>query len=668
MSWIRNREIRVAATGLACMYLFGLIERAISVSETIPHVYGDAAGMLGVLCVGIAGYVVLQRLDIERGLRSLLYFAWLLFFIYTLSDFLDEFPAIFPPENPLLGKRQYLHRILEVLFWSTGLTIVILGLFAVAIEGSVARRDARFQRARGEDATRETQRTQEQLALFHHAIEQARDAVVIIGLDDHILFANEAFHTLLGIPEGSSIGTRAAALNTSVGVQHEEMIQTTRQQGSWKGQVEARRSDGTPIHVDARLTVFLDGAGNPAGIVGIARDVTEERRVAAALAESEERHRLLAEHATDIISTHTRDGHWVYVSPSVRTILGYAPEELLGETAYDLMEPQVAAMFDAREPADFVSDNPAPIRIRVRHKQGHYVELETILRTITPYDHVDNARILSIARDMTPRQRMEDERRQLEQKLQRAQRHESLSLLAGGVAHDFNNLLLIVLASCDLLMLELDEMAQQVRPSAHNHVRQIQIAAERAADLTRQMLKYAGQGDVAIHAVNLGVLVEEMASLLEATVPKRIRIERTQPKADAVLMGDGVELRQVVLNLITNAAEAIGQRDGTIHVQTGVEACGREYLDTCVTHDVLPAGLYAFIEVADDGCGMDAATRDRMFDPFFTTKFQGRGLGLAAVMGIVRRHRGTMHIQTRPGGGTTIRVLFPLEARALRAE
>lgn len=659
MPWIHNRKIHIAAAGIACMYFFGLVERGISVSRSIPHMYGDAAGVVGILCVGVAGYLTLRSLDIHPSLRKMLFVAWALFFVYTLSDFFDEFDSIFPPDNPILGRRQMPHILLEIGLWSSSLALMILGLFAIAIESSAARSDAKLERERGEDATRETERTQEQLAVFHHAIEQARDAIVVMGLDDTIIFANESLHTLLGIPPGSAIGQRASDLNTSVDVQHDTMMGAAREMGSWSGQLEARRSDGAAIHVDVGVSMFLDRAGKPAGLVAIARDVTEQRRVAAALIESEERHRLLAEHATDLISTHTRDGHWVYVSPSVRNILGFAPEELLGTTAYDLMEPQMAALLDASDPADFVDDRPTPIRVRMRHKLGHFVELESSLRTITPYDHVDSARILCISRDMGPRLREEEDRRQLEQKLQRAQRHESLSILAGGVAHDFNNLLLIVLASSDLLHHDIDVLAPADTASARGHVRQIQIAAERAADLTKQMLKYAGQGEVAISMVDLGELAEEMSSLLEATVPKRIRIERFVSERGASFLGDATELRQVLLNLITNASEAIGAQDGVIRVTTGRMACTREFLDGCVTHDDLPTGEYAFLEVVDDGCGMDETTRERMFDPFFTTKFQGRGLGLAAVMGIVRGHRGTLSISTSPGDGTAIRVVFP---------
>jgi two-component system cell cycle sensor histidine kinase/response regulator CckA len=256
--------------------------------------------------------------------------------------------------------------------------------------------------------------------------------------------------------------------------------------------------------------------------------------------------------------------------------------------------------------------------------------------------------------EIIERELAEEERRRVQVKLLHAQKLESLGVLSGGIAHDFNNLLVGILGNAGLALQDLPPDSP-VRET----LRDIETAALRAADLTRQLLAYAGKGQFFVGPVNLSSVVEEMANLLATAVAKNARLDFQFPNALPTIEADATQLRQVVMNLITNASEAIGTASGTIAVRTGVMDADRAYLADVQLGAGLPAGRYAFVEIQDDGHGMHPATQARIFDPFFTTKFTGRGLGLAAVLGIVRAHRGAIRVTSAPGRGTTIRVLFP---------
>ncbi len=247
-----------------------------------------------------------------------------------------------------------------------------------------------------------------------------------------------------------------------------------------------------------------------------------------------------------------------------------------------------------------------------------------------------------------------EEERLLARRLEQSQKLESLGMLAGGIAHDFNNLLVGILGGTDLALHKL--------PADHPstpHLETVKRSAEQAAALTREMLAYAGKGSIEVQTLRASTLVTEMAQLLESSVSKNATLRYAFSIEPAWIRGDATQLRQVVMNLITNASDALGEETGRISLRTGTVDADAGYLaETILSDDLLP-GPYSYIEVADTGAGMDDATRDRMFEPFFTTKFQGRGLGLAATLGIVRGHGGTLRVDAVAGRGTTVRVLLP---------
>jgi PAS domain S-box-containing protein len=241
-----------------------------------------------------------------------------------------------------------------------------------------------------------------------------------------------------------------------------------------------------------------------------------------------------------------------------------------------------------------------------------------------------------------------------EQAMLQSQKLESLGVLAGGIAHDFNNLLVGILGNAGLALMEMAPEAP-----GRDTIREIELAGQRAADLVRQMLAYSGQGRFLIERIDLNGLIDEMSHLTRASISKTVVIEHRFAQSLPAVQVDATQIRQLVMNLVVNASDALGDSGGTVSILTGVTHADQAYLADALLGDGLGEGDYVFVEVADTGHGMDEATRGRIFDPFFTTKFAGRGLGLAAVLGIVRGHRGAIRVSSEVGRGTSIRVLLP---------
>ena len=268
-------------------------------------------------------------------------------------------------------------------------------------------------------------------------------------------------------------------------------------------------------------------------------------------------------------------------------------------------------------------------------------------------------RVIGVTWDVTERWHMLEERRLLEQRMQESQKLESLGVLAGGIAHDFNNLLMVIVGNLSLLERELDEG----HPSLA-HVEQMEEAAQRATDLCRQLLAYAGKGRFVVQRASVNRLIEETTQLLQVSISKRVALHFHFDQNLPAVVVDATQIRQVLMNLVMNASDAIGDRDGAISIDTGVLHADRAYLETMFLAPDIPPGDYVYLEVSDTGCGMSAETQARMFEPFFTTKFTGRGLGLAAVLGIVRGHRGALKVHSELGRGSSFKLLLPVATGA----
>jgi len=275
------------------------------------------------------------------------------------------------------------------------------------------------------------------------------------------------------------------------------------------------------------------------------------------------------------------------------------------------------------------------------------------------------ARAMKVAADAIAlgiaHEQAEHGRQVLEARLQQAQKLESLGVLAGGIAHDFNNLLVGILGNTGLALLDLDPSSP-----AYSLLEEAEKAAQRAAELAHQMLAYSGKGNFLIHSFQLDDLAVETGEAIRPNLSRGATLEFDLAENLPAMDGDAAQVRQVIRNLLTNASDSMSDQGGRITVRTGTLVADRESLASIYQTEPLPEGEYVFLEVIDTGCGMDEPTRLKVFDPFFTTKVSGRGLGLAVVLGIVRAHHGVIQIESAPGRGSTVRVLFP--ASSGRAE
>lgn len=388
-------------------------------------------------------------------------------------------------------------------------------------------------------------------------------------------------------------------------------------------------------------------------LYSIVHDTTEKKKAEKALRESEERFRSLIQNSSDIIVILDENGLIKYESPSMERVLKYPQGSMIGKNPLDYMHPDDIG-FVAKELAEVFEDMNVgvPTEFRFHRADGEWVYLEAIGNNLVDYPGING--IVITARDITERKKAEDERLDMERRLLHAQKLESLGVMAGGIAHDFNNLLMAILGNLDLARIDLSPVSRS-RP----FIDQALVAARRAADLTNQMLAYSGKGRFDLKPFDLSELVQEMAHLLKASISKTVTLNLQMGSSLPPIIADPSQIQQIIMNLIVNASEAIGEHPGVVTITTGAVECSQEYLQGSRLKEKPAAGIFVFFEVKDTGCGMDEDTKDRLFDPFFTTKFTGRGLGMAAVLGIVSGHKGAILVDSEPGKGSAIKVMFP---------
>jgi PAS domain S-box-containing protein len=380
-------------------------------------------------------------------------------------------------------------------------------------------------------------------------------------------------------------------------------------------------------------------------------------RIDESLTASEERYRAVSELSSDFSFSLRVDPDGSirreWVTEAFERITGHPPEILDGEGWPILLGGEPGAVSETERERLLARVDESRIEYEVVRPDGSTRWLDVVLRAVRS-EADGRLRVLGAARDVTEARAAEETRRDLERQVEAAERMESLGMLAGGIAHDFNNLLAVILGNVRLVQ---DELPPDL-PAA-DRLAKIHAAAEHAARLTEQLLTYSGKAIVTRAPLELSGLIRDLQDLLDASLDPSCRL-RFELCEDLVVEGDATRLSQVVLNLVTNAGEAVGADGGEIVVQTGREELDARALAGTVGDGEARPGEYAFIEVADDGAGMDPETSQRIFEPFFTTKFSGRGLGLASALGIIRAHGGCARLVTAPGEGTRIRVLLPV--------
>jgi len=360
------------------------------------------------------------------------------------------------------------------------------------------------------------------------------------------------------------------------------------------------------------------------------------------LRESEARFRSVAETASCAILIYS--DRLEYMNEAGSRLTGYDLEEILGKPILDMVHPLDRDLVASRSQARLRGDSaPTRYEFRLLTKGGETRWIDYAAGTLTM-----GGRLLALgtAFDVTARVKATEARLKVERKLLEAQKLESLGLLAGGVAHDFNNLLTVIQGNAS--------MAREAPGDAgviDGCLRNIEDTCRRASDLVRQMLAYSGRGRIQVQDLDLNHLVQEIAQLLSVSIPKTVALRFELAKELPPVSADAAQLQQVVMNLVTNAAEAIGEAPGSITLRSGVQELGETDVTGLQVAESLNPGSFVYLEVADTGSGMDSEIQARIFDPFFTTKFTGRGLGLSAMMGILRGHGGGVELHGSPRAG-----------------
>lgn len=530
----------------------------------------------------------------------------------------------------------------------------VLSMTSLVLSASIAERNA---------ATLELEHSQERLSL---ALEGAQDGAWDWNIQSGEVFYSDHWAKVLGceiaeVPRQFNAWEalvheedRGAALKTL-----EEHLQGRRELYEAEFRVRTHRNTWTWILSRGKV-VEWDEEGAPSRMTGTHKDIQEAKK-------SEFREQALVRMSSELSGPSDLE--------SIARCIRDTGRELFNGAEVRLYINRIGSSF--AEPVELECDRdhpstPIPVEEARREsfgdRQGLLVEpvrwknrmIGVLAASVAEGHRLDelDARVLGSCADRTSGALAwvleEDERRRFEARMQHAQKLESLGVLAGGIAHDFNNLLQAILGNSGLALSQVGETSPQRR-----YLENVETAAERAAGLCNQLLAYSGRGHFVSQPLMLNDLLEEMGELLDVTIPKkaslRLDLDDELPRVE----GDPSQMRQVILNLITNASEALGSGTGTIRLSTGVVELDGSHLPGSPPGLTTTPGTFAYLDVEDTGCGMDEEILVRLFDPFFTTKFTGRGLGLAAVLGILRGHNGTIQVHSREGDGTRIRILLP---------
>ena len=476
-------------------------------------------------------------------------------------------------------------------------------------------------------------------------VESSEDAIVGKNLAGLVTSWNHGAETLYGYSRQEMLGRPINILLPPDRQDEEASILQQIGLGLRYEPFETTRltKSGRLLNVSLTISPIRDETGAIVGASHVARDITERAHLSRLTAQLA----AIVESSQDAIVGKSLDGIVESWNGGAQKLYGYTAAEIVGKSMNVLLPPD-----RPDEERDILR------RIRNGERVDHYEtvrvtksgSLVTVSLSVSPIRNsqgvVEGAS--HVARDITGQ-------REFESRMQQVQKLESLGVLAGGIAHDFNNLLTGILGNASLAL----DHGPRISP-VRVYLEDVIKAAERAATLTRQLLAYAGKGSYVIEKINLSDLITETCHLIEASIPRTVRVLLELDRSLPLVQGDVGQLQQVVMNLVINGAEAIGEKNGSVIVRDWLQDADDIFLSTVFAGCDLRPGKYLSVEVHDNGCGMTEAVQARIFEPFFTTKFTGRGLGLAAVLGIVRSHGGALKVYSTLGEGSTFKMLLPV--------
>jgi two-component system, cell cycle sensor histidine kinase and response regulator CckA len=429
------------------------------------------------------------------------------------------------------------------------------------------------------------------------------------------------------------------------------------------------RKDGSRFWANGVMVGLRDDSGRVVGLAKIIRDDTARKRGEEQLQYQLNLAEAIATNAAEGLFLIDSEGLTTFVNPTAMAMFGWDEDELIGQSLHEKLH--------CRKPDGswYPSEDCPHLRVLTTgetlrseedffiHRDGRAIPVSCSIAPIRADSIIAGA--VMVVRDVTQQKLAEATQRENEEALQQAQKLESIGVLAGGIAHDFNNLLTGIMGNAGLARRAITAGKTE---QAAALLRDVLSASERAADLTRQLLAYAGKGRFVILPVDVCKLVREVSTLIRASISKKITLVLDVPDDCPLVEADRVQLQQLVMNLVINGGEAIGDEPGTLTVRVRTEHFTERRESPRTEGFPIFAGEYVRVDVTDTGAGMDAETRGRIFEPFFTTKFLGRGLGLSAALGIVRGHRGAIGVRSEPGRGTTFTVLLPVQRESRRLE
>lgn len=489
---------------------------------------------------------------------------------------------------------------------------------------------------------------------YRTLFEGDSDAMFLIDRESgRLLDANRVAQELYGYTREELLTLR----NTDLSAQPEQTRAATQQAWVFVPLRWHRRKDGSRFAVEITASNF-DLEARPVQVAAV-RDITERRRLQAEVEARQEYLQTVLDTMSDAVFVDdAQTGQILDVNRKMCEMYGYTREEALRASVGDLSQGEPP--YSQAEALEWLrrahEEGPQQFEWLAKRKDGALFWVEVSVATA---EINGEKRFVVLVRDISERRTAQERRRHMELRLQDEQRLQSLGVLAGGLAHDFNNLLMAISGSLDLARLRLPQDSPAARP-----ISQAKVSLSRAAELTRQMLAFSGRGRVVVEPLSVSRVIEGMGALLASTVPPTVELRLHLDPAVPDVMADSSQVQQIVFNLVRNASEACGDSPGKVDVEVRARGCDESFLAASEIADRPAPGRFVALSVADNGCGIDASIRPHLFDPFFSTKLLGRGLGLPAVHGIVRAHKGAILIESGVRWGTTVTVLLPVHEAA----